>query len=137
MLSISLYRYFKGYYKLCQCGCKGLTNIFDKQGRIKKFIHGHNNRNKRINYKNGKTKRKDGYIMIRKPYFIYSDSNNYVMEHRYVYYIYLSILNGKPTYIEGLSVHHINGNKTDNLRPDLNMQLLTRSEHQKLHKLKT
>lgn len=55
-----------------------------------------------------------GYIRIYKPHYKYSDRHGLVREHRYIYYIYLSILNGKPTYIQGFDVHHRNKNRKDN-----------------------
>ena len=125
-MTISITRLFNGYYKFCQCGCKELIPCVNN-GRFLRFKYGHHN------YKNGRIKQQN-YISIYKPHFKYSRKNGYIQEHRYIMYIYLSILNNRPIYIEDFDVHHINGNKIDNRI--INLQLLTRSEHLKLEKSK-
>lgn len=73
-----------------------------------------------------------GYYIIYKPHYPYSNPRNgYVREHRYIMYIYLSILNNKVTYIEGFDVHHKNGNIKDNRIQ--NLELIIRSDHSKIH----
>jgi hypothetical protein len=49
-------------------------------------------------------------------------------------YLYLSILNNKIIYIQDYHIHHINGNPLDNRIE--NLQLVTRSEHNILEKIK-
>ena len=123
-MRISIGKLFKGYYKYCDCGCKCLVRIFDKSGRFVRYLRGHNVR--------GELKTNDKeYIVIYKPHYKYSlKLTCYVREHRYIMYIYLSILNGKPTYIEGLEVHHKNGNKKDNRIE--NLELMTKGQHSTL-----
>lgn len=71
------------------------------------------------------------YHGIYKPHFKYSDYNGYVFEHRYIMYLYLSILNNKVTYLsKDDDIHHINGNRLDNRIE--NLQLISRSEHAKI-----
>ena len=73
----------------------------------------------------------NGYYIIFKPHYPYCDKyTGYVLEHRYIMYLYLSILNNKVTYIEDLHVHHINKNTLDNRIQ--NLQLLIQSEHSKI-----
>lgn len=74
------------------------------------------------------------YYTIYKPYYPFSRKDGYVREHRYIMYLYTSILNNKITYIEGLDVHHRNFNRFDNKIQ--NLQLLTRLEHTILEKTK-
>ena len=68
------------------------------------------------------------YYQIYKPHFKYSYSNGRIPEHRYIYYIYLSILNGKVTYIpKNMDINHKNKNPKDNNIS--NLELLTKKEH--------
>lgn len=128
---ISLTRLFKGYFKLCECNCGYLIPCVNKMGNFARFKHGHNNRGKNHwNWKGGKSNQYE-YNIIYKPFFKYSNSEGYVREHRYIMYIYLSILNNKVIYIEGFDVHHKNGDKKDNHIE--NLELLTRSEHTIFH----
>ena len=74
------------------------------------------------------------YWKIYKPYFKYSYSDGYILEHRYIYHIYLSILNNKITYLpKNKEVHHINENGLDNRIE--NLIIITRNKHNKIHKL--
>lgn len=122
---ISKFSILRTFYKYCDCGCKYLIKIVDKQGRIRYYKDGHTNR--------GDLKTNQGeYIMIYKPYFKYSNSSGYVREHRYIFHIYLSILNGKLTYLpEGFDIHHINKNKKDNKIE--NLMLVDPLTHRRIH----
>ena len=76
----------------------------------------------------------DRYYRIYKPHHKYSNKQGRVSEHRYIYHIYLSILNGKLTYLpKNKEVHHIDGNGFNNNIS--NLQLITRNRHNKIHKL--
>ena len=130
---ISLRSLFSGYYKYCQCGCKILIPCINKSNGFTKFKKGHNTRGQKPGNFRGYRRKYGNYILIYKPHFKYARKDGYVLEHRYIYHIYLSILNGKLTYLpKGYDIHHINGNTKDN-RPDKNLILLTRSNHSKEH----
>lgn len=127
MLRLSLTSLFKGYYKYCQCGCKILIKCVNN-GRFIRYKKEHN-----PHFNNNKSNQGE-YIIIRRPYYPYCDKNGYVRQHRYIMYIYLSILNNKPTYIEGFDVHHKNKDRKDNRIE--NLELITRPDHQSLHRTK-
>lgn len=126
-MTISLIDIFRGLYRLCFCGCDGFVKIIDKQGRPRKFKPGHNNMNKPKKYRI----KIGNYYFIYKPYFKHARENGYIQEHRYIYYIYLSILNNKPMYIEGLEIHHRDENPENNRIE--NLQLVTKPEHKSIH----
>ena len=74
----------------------------------------------------GHTKNRSGYVYVYNPTHPHCSSDGYVMEHRLV------MENSIGRYLEkDESVHHINRNRKDNRIE--NLQLMTRSEHAKLH----
>ena len=76
------------------------------------------------------------YYHIYKPYFKDSYSNGRVTEHRYIMYLYLSILNNKITYIpKNMHIHHKNKNGLDN-RPE-NLELLDHRTHRNNHNIQS
>lgn len=133
-MTISLIKAFRGLYRLCQCGCKGFVKIIcSKNGRFIRYIKGHHDRKSKKPRKpkiyrttNG------GYYVIYKPYYPFSHpKTGYAKEHRYIMYIYLSILNNKVTYLDkNDDVHHINGNKKDNRIE--NLELILHGNHSKI-----
>jgi len=78
------------------------------------YLQGENN----PAWKGGRNITQKGYVRIRK-------FGGYVLEHRYVW----EQANGEIP--PGYQIHHINHNKQDNRLE--NLQLLSNSEHQKLH----
>lgn len=72
---------------------------------------------------NNGTSEQNGYKMVRDPV---SNKTKYKREHRKV----METILGR-TLLESEIIHHKNGNKMDN-RPE-NLEVMTRSEHQKLH----
>lgn len=78
------------------------------------------------NWKGGRTKTTFGYMYVISPEHPFRNCNNYVMEHRLVMEKKLGRYLTKYE-----NIHHKNGIKNDN-RVE-NLQLLTASEHMKLH----
>lgn len=116
----------------CQCSykCKIMIPIRNKKGILAKYADHHKPKGIHVSdkrYKIGK------YYVIRKPHFKYCQKRGTVLEHRYIMYIYLSILNGKPTYLpKNKDVHHINKNGLDNRIE--NLKIVTRKQHKSHHK---
>ena len=106
-----------------------LIKCLTKDGKFAKFIKGHAYRKPRIKKYRIKASR---YYGIYKPYFKYSWKNGYIYEHRYIMYIYLSILNGKPIYLSKYDdIHHRNNNKQDNRIE--NLELISKKQHTSYH----
>lgn len=74
----------------------------------------------------GKINRSNGYIAVRLPNHPYASKDGYIMEHRLV----MEKVLGRYLSPDE-DVHHINENKKDN-RPE-NLEVISRSEHSKLH----
>ena len=117
---------------LCKCGC-GLEippslpsgflyypDHWDAQQRSKAYIAARAKTRKGYTYK-------EGYKLILMPEHPNAQSGNYVLEHRLVMEKHLG------RYLERKElVHHINGIKDDNRLE--NLIVLTRTEHQSLHR---
>jgi len=120
----------QGYGKFCSSKCygvsiKGTPNSPKTQFKkgCKKLLTAYKwgKKDKHPKWKGGKYINKDGYILIRV-------GKKYIFEHRLVMESYL-----KRTLYKYEVVHHINEIKTDNRIK--NLQVMTRKEHNKLHKL--
>lgn len=132
----------------CQCdpSCTEMIHSIGYNGDKKRFAQGHGSKGENnsnygkygavsANWKGGMVYNKiHEQFLLYKPYHPYSDCRGYVAQYRIIKEIYLSILNGYPTYINpNLIIHHINHVRMDN-RPQ-NLQVLTKKEHQNIHKL--
>lgn len=89
-------------------------------------------------WKGGKPKYdEDGYCRIYKPDHPNRNSENRIFAHRLIYENYLSILFDEDVYIPNkYEIHHIKPIKEGGNNALINLQLVTKSEHQKLHKTK-
>ena len=78
-------------------------------------------------WKGGRILHQGRYYLVLKPNHPKADSKGYVREHRLIMEEYLGrYLNSNEL------IHHLNGNKLDNRVA--NLELISRSEHIKLHK---
>ena len=81
------------------------------------------------NWKGGRKAHVDGYVLIYSPDHPNRMKNNYMFEHRLV------MEKQQGRYLNNNEVaHHINGIKDDNRTK--NLQLMTKSDHKSLRKLK-
>jgi hypothetical protein len=124
----------------CNCGfCDNDIPIRNVNGFIQKYKHGHNPAGytalkgvNHPNYRNGKRKHKDGYILVYSPNHPYKDSHNQLGEHRLVLEEYYTKKWGYRFYLHPrIAVHHINGIKSDN-RVE-NLKMMTFAQHRKHH----
>ena len=88
-----------GKSKSCGCLCKELHSLMCKK-RIG---------SKGPNWKGGRYKNLNGYILLHNPAHLNSNKNGYVLEHILVYSNYL----GRPL-TKDETVHHKNGDRSDN-----------------------
>lgn len=120
--------------KKCEClnpDCKKMIPIKTINGAPNHYAPGHNTAGKRGNRYKGRFKA-NGYWRLLKKHYPFSNPKGNVYEHRYIMYIYLSILNNKITYIsKGYDVHHKNGNRLDNRIE--NLELIQSSTHSIIH----
>jgi SWI/SNF-related matrix-associated actin-dependent regulator 1 of chromatin subfamily A len=110
--------------KKCGGGENIITYIYSKYvGYCKNCMYKYLREN---NYKGDSYVDKDGYILINKQFNHPKNRDNYVREHILVMEKFLG------RYLEDNEcVHHLDGNKKNNNIE--NLQLMTRSEHAKLH----
>jgi hypothetical protein len=123
----------------CECGCGQETTIAVKtskrenikKGEYRRFAFGHQNRR---NIKNHKNEPKEGqfyhsgYVYVKAP-----DDHPRPTANRYIKRCRLVAEKNIGRYLEdGEVVHHIN-EKRDDDRPE-NLQVMTRGEHNSLHK---
>lgn len=92
---------------LCECGC-GRETSFDRKGKPKRFILGHNNRG---NLRNTSVLNSYGYSLSYRPNHARNITEVYVFTHVLIAEKAL----GKPL-PPGAKVHHVNGKRGDNSR---------------------
>jgi len=78
------------------------------------------------NWKGGRRRNKDGYILLHKPRYHRADINGYVFEHIFVWEQANNVL---P---QDMQIHHLNGIKDDNSLS--NLIAINPLEHRKLHR---
>ena len=114
----------------CRCDCGTEIPFKDKNRHPQYYVKGHGYRkatgDKHRCWKGGRRVNSSGYVLIYSRGHPKSDSNHYVREHILVME---NVIGRHLTKNE--VVHHIDGNRQNN---DIsNLQLMTRSEHTRLH----
>ncbi|KKK60550.1 hypothetical protein LCGC14_3023240 [marine sediment metagenome] len=124
----------------CACGCGQSLIKYDKQGRPRRFINGHNGRGNKYRlgikhpesfkqmmrermsgenhpqWKGGRAYHSGGYILVHAPEHPHKHHGNYIFEHRLVMEQHLG------RYLEpDERVHHINGIRDDNRLENLKL----------------
>ncbi len=114
--------------KLCSVECRGKWLAKIHKGRRLNTGRTHFKKGQPSNNYIGFQRTEKGYIIIHKPDWPSANKRGYVREHRYVMEQHLgrSLL---PTE----DIHHLNHVRTDNRLE--NLEVLTHSEHSKLHHL--
>lgn len=112
--------------------------MINKRGEFARFKSGHNNRGKRGSdshkWKGGFTNSL-GYIQIKSHNHPFKNSDSYVMQHRLIYEHYLSIIFDEDVFIpKEYDVHHIKPVKEGGTNALMNLELVTKSEHQIIHR---
>lgn len=110
----------------CECGCCETRSKYDKYGRERKYISGHNTRYKfgenNWNWKGGRIIDGKGYIQIVVRDHPYKNTSDRVQEHRLVMEKHLGRYLTKDE-----EIHHINRSKDDNRIE--NLYLCSKQEH--------
>ena len=113
----------KNSAKFCSHKCS--SKFKEKSASWNKGLKGYLSEKKHWNWKGGRIKTKDNYILILIPKHPFSNYHGYILEHRYCAEAYLSrFLNSKEC------VHHIDGNPENNLPENLYV-FSSSSEHTK------
>src|SRR5580765_7294467 len=131
----------KSNIKLCECGCGQPTRFY--RGRYNRYILRHSNRGMKMKWNrkgennpnyNGGTFIKNNYLCVKKPNHPFCDTQGYVKQHRLIYEHYLYILTDEEIFIpKTYDVHHIIPVKQGGINALINLELLTHSEHFRLH----
>lgn len=136
---IKVIRKFEPFYLgQCACGCNQEIQIRNKKRLLSRFKHGHHSR---ISQKGNKHASKGDWFIDKKGYehilnrdHPYADSLGYVSGHRLIYENYLLILHDEQIYIpKNLDIHHIKKVSEGGTNALINLELLTRQEHMRLH----
>lgn len=123
----------------CECGCGKQTSICSHTIIARRHFFGHplpycsghsvkKLREQSHQWKGGRRMNDHGYIVLYMPEHPNANSKGYVAEHRFI----MSELLGRPL-TRKEHVHHKNEDKADNRLE--NLELLSESEHRRLHNL--
>lgn len=113
----------------CGCGCGNTRAKYDKRGRIRKYIYRHEKKRNQSPFWKGGRRQDKGYWWIYYPEHHFASKTGYVLEHRYVYEQYY-----KCCLLSFGHIHHKNRIRSDNRIE--NLELLSRLNHIRLHKIK-
>lgn len=102
---------------LCACGCGQRVSPpgpKDSPDRVRRFVHGHNQRGERSHRWNGGRTTNDGYVLVRRPTHPRADRQGYVREHLLVAERAL----GRPVPARH-PVHHVDRDRSHNAPTNL------------------
>ena len=90
--------------------------------------------NKSPNYKGGTRIQNKVYTQILKPEHPYCNSIGYIQKHRLIYENYLSIILDEEIFIpKNYEIHHIIPVKEGGTNALINLELLPKAEHSRMH----
>jgi hypothetical protein len=124
-------RYKSFILGFCLCGCGKEIGIVTKHNHLKRFewMHGNGRGEYSHRYKRGYRKSRKGYIILIKRGHPNSDKNGFIPAHRWIMSEWLE----RPLE-DDEEVHHIDGNKENNLI--FNLQLVRHDYHGYIEKKK-
>lgn len=121
MLKLSITKYFRGLYRLCECGCGILIPCINKRYEFSRFVLGHNIIGKQDKdhpmYKHGRYKERYKHVRI---------NGKQIRTHIHVFQQY-----HQCCMLPWGDIHHINENKLDNRIE--NLQGMMHGKHSSIH----